>query len=1407
MKRLLVVFAACACALGVFADASPIYLKADATGKGDGSSWENAFTSFADALADALAAAKRLGGDVELRIAGGLYPISSLQAISVPGLRIYGGFPGASEDETLSDRDADAYQTILCGDQTLDDVWVHVEPDIGKYRLIETETKEPVIKNGRFNPPPAYTGVYDAYCPSFTGTATAMAISVRAGGGAEFDGLWFVGFKNTSSSAAIYINSGCAATSISNCRFYACGTTLGAIGNYDTSKTKPVTGCRFRYLRMVTTDGAYTTGVISKGCLPLSDCSFESNVGGNLLKLPYPSDAALYLTRVSVTRQLSITADSTAEGGGDWGYGAVLGHQEANGYVCYACTFTNNYSTSNIDTSYGSPVFNFDNGRMEHCLVAGNYCETYPKSGGSYSLLGCPRKNGTVWIDSCVVRDNTIAAPSARSASGTAMLAVIGAGPGIPYHSILMNSTFSNNNVTVGSDVTLTVLKATASGRFNPSTSSNDSSGQVVFHNTFLGSQTDDGYEIMNGGSTLFTRKPYLINNIFMDAFHDVARPLFSSVNGITTLIDNTVQGMDDPPAGTTWSHLSTVKIPMEPADAFPGHYRPAVRMGMIDTATYIATNSSSSLCYVYRDANGNRVNMTDFRYGMNGWGKPISDAHDVARVDGHYRRGCLQDLSPDAETKCALVISCYPAKGGSVDVPAQNVATGEVARAVTAIPADGCRFEGWYDGNGDLVAADNPLDGFAVSEDTELVAKFATPKVSLTFDLGPYGTFEGGGNTATVEIGSGESFPEIPDHMIFDGYVAYGWNPGLPAVVPDEDVTYAVQAVTKDVRVRYVVPEGEAAGKKDGSSWADATDDFRAAYENAGIYRGEVWVKKGVYRTGADAIALKANVTVRGGFAGNESTAEEADPNANVTVISGDANGNDKWLSPSGSDLGAVWADGAYNAPNPGGTERYVVTGNTGDNRANAFYSGDGSAVATNSQFCGLVFSGYKTAVFYLSLASGSRNYGELLKDCRFVANGGKAIATASIGFTARGCEFEGNAEAISASSASVKLDGCRFAENSQSSYSGCIYQNGGSLDIRNTHFVSNCAYGGGWRASSCLTWLGSPSTVLSNCTFRANRSYAGGYGCLCNDGTPTVFICDCFFVDNMNEIPASPEYSGASACLSRMSGSLRVKNTSFLRNSNVIPANVTAAVGSSDIWGGVAAVAGGLAQFENCAFLDGVLSSSVSASTTGRNAGMLVFGGASKAALVNCEVAGSAISGDKVGEVVNASSSANSNLALVNTVVTGSEDGYEAVKVVNSATVVPSVDGCVLTGFDKSDYALGANDWIRTVLSSAVEIDPRGVEMDNGRVFRRVKGPDNRIGCRVWFASDGYYYVYDKNANSAKPWRRIADKTYYAAAISGLSTDDAMLADATCALRHKRNVEIGPVNPDKNGLMLILK
>ena len=202
-----------------------------------------------------------------------------------------------------------------------------------------------------------------------------------------------------------------------------------------------------------------------------------------------------------------------------------------------------------------------------------------------------------------------------------------------------------------------------------------------------------------------------------------------------------------------------------------------------------------------------------------------------------------------------------------------------------------------------------------------------------------------------------------------------------------------------------------------------------------------------------------------------------------------------------------------------------------------------------------------------------------------------------------------------------------------------------------------------------------------------------------------------------------------------------------------------------------------------------------------------ILGTGGASKAALVNCEDAGSAISGDKVGEVVNASSSANSNLALVNTVVTGSEDGYEAVKVVNSATVVPSVDGCVLTGFDKSDYALGANDWIRTVLSSALEIDPRGVEMDNGRVFRRVKGPDNRIGCRVWFASDGYYYVYDKNANSAKPWRRIADKTYYAAAISGLSTDDAMLADATCALRHKRNVEIGPVNPDKNGLMLILK
>lgn len=86
------------------------------------------------------------------------------------------------------------------------------------------------------------------------------------------------------------------------------------------------------------------------------------------------------------------------------------------------------------------------------------------------------------------------------------------------------------------------------------------------------------------------------------------------------------------------------------------------------------------------------------------------------------------------------------------------------------------------------------------------------------------------------------------------------------------------------------------ASGAADGCSWDDAFPDLQLALA-AAESGDQIWVASGVYTPGlmvTDTFEVPSAVKVYGGFVGNETELDQRDWQANVTVLSGDIDGDD---------------------------------------------------------------------------------------------------------------------------------------------------------------------------------------------------------------------------------------------------------------------------------------------------------------------------------------------------------------------------------------------------------------------------------------------------------------------------------------------------------------------------------
>ncbi len=244
------------------------------------------------------------------------------------------------------------------------------------------------------------------------------------------------------------------------------------------------------------------------------------------------------------------------------------------------------------------------------------------------------------------------------------------------------------------------------------------------------------------------------------------------------------------------------------------------------------------------------------------------------------------------------------------------------------------------------------------------------------------------------------------------------------------------------------------AVGAASGVSWTDAYTNVQDALAHA-VSSDQIWVAQGVYypdegsgqtnNNPVSTFSLQNGVTIYGGFVGSETQLSQRDPAANVTVLSGDIDGNDS-TDANGvvTDPGNIAGNNAYRVVTGSSTDNtaildgFTVTAGQATNvsysSGGGMYNNSGSPVLTN-----VTFSGNEAGVSGGGMdSSGS----PVLSNVTFINN--------AVGNSGGGMANSGN----------PVLTNVTFSGNTAGNSGGGMYNSSGSSALTNV-IIANSANG----------------------------------------------------------------------------------------------------------------------------------------------------------------------------------------------------------------------------------------------------------------------------------------------------------------------------------------------------------
>jgi len=336
-----------------------------------------------------------------------------------------------------------------------------------------------------------------------------------------------------------------------------------------------------------------------------------------------------------------------------------------------------------------------------------------------------------------------------------------------------------------------------------------------------------------------------------------------------------------------------------------------------------------------------------------------------------------------------------------------------------------------------------------------------------------------------------------------------YGTRTGefdISALPPGYSVRYeATQAVLVGISPDVLYVDEAATGTGTGHDWEnaftslqDALTQARASIGEAG-FNNEIWVAKGVYHpdaTGVDRTAsfeLIDGVDIYGGFDGSESAIEERDLRTNVSVLSGDIDGDDT-KDTNGVTLSAddIVDNNSYTVVF-GRLVECVLDGFTISGGLANLTTGDGTRGSHGRG--GAIFIDTNTIKT------------PTIKRCRLIGNfaqQGGALFTDSQG--------------------SVDIDSCDFRGNKSGGRGGACYLWQNQTMTTNSNFSGNYSGDDGGAIYDDVLTVG--TTEYLNCTFTGNRSIDNGGAInlsIRNDNPNDPVMINTVIWDNLSETPGT--------------------------------------------------------------------------------------------------------------------------------------------------------------------------------------------------------------------------------------------------------------------------------------------